>query len=214
MVSGLLGKKLGMTQIFDDQGNVVPVTVIQAGPCVVVQTKTREKDGYEAVQLGLVEPDRKPPRVPKPLEGHFSRAGVPPTRRLREFGHAAQEGDESPLKIGAQVLVGDVFQVNEKVDVAGRSIGRGFQGVTKRHGFGGGRATHGSMFHRAPGSIGASADPSRVYPGLRAAGQMGNVRVKQRNLRIVAIDAEKNLLLVQGSVPGCSGNYLEITRAL
>ncbi len=212
MLSGLLGRKLGMTQIFDEQGNVVPVTVIQAGPCVVVQTKSREKDGYDAVQLGLVEPSRKPPKATRPLAGHFGRAGVPPTRRLREF-HLVEGADGAGLKAGAQVLVGDVFAVNESVDVAGRSIGRGFQGVVKRHGFAGGRATHGSMFHRAPGSIGASADPSRVYPGLRGAGQMGNVRVKKLNLKVVAIDNEKNLLLVKGAVPGSRGNYLEITRS-
>lgn len=209
MVEGLIGKKIGMTQVFDDLGNVVPVTVIQAGPCVVVQRKTRDRDGYEAVQLGLVEA-RKPPRVNKPMEGHFG--DVPPTRVLREFGLSAEEDGED-LKVGAQVLASDVFKVDEKVDVAGKSIGRGFQGVIKRHGFHGGRATHGSMFHRAPGSIGQSAHPSRVFPGMKAPGQMGNVQITMRRLKVVRIDEENNLLLVKGSVPGSRGDYLEITRS-
>ncbi len=208
MIQGLIGKKLGMTQVFDSDGNVVPVTVLQAGPCVVVQKKTDEKDRYRAVQLGLVE-SRKVARPSKPREGHFQKAGVPPTRVLKEFAYG--EGDGEP-EVGQQVSVSDVFSVDQKVDVAGRSIGRGFQGVIKRHGFHGGRATHGSMFHRAPGSIGASAYPSRVYPGMKGAGQMGNARVKIRRLRVVQVDGEKNLLLVKGAVPGSRGGYVFITR--
>ncbi len=213
MIEGLIGKKLGMTQIFDEQGNVIPVTVLQAGPCVIIQKKVSDKDRYQAVQLGLVEPDRKTPKVNKPQEGHFKRAGVPPTRILKEFEYREAEGDEAPLEVGGQVLVGDVFQVGVKVDVAGKSIGRGFQGVIKRHGFHGGRATHGSMFHRAPGSIGQSASPSRVFPGMKAPGHMGDKNVKQRNLSIVKIDSEKHLLLVKGSVPGSRGRYVFITRS-
>ncbi len=209
MIQGLIGKKLGMTQVFDGDGNVVPVTVLQAGPCVIVQKKTAEKDGYQAVQLGLVEA-RKAPRVNRPLEGHFEKAQVPPTRLLKEFRF--EEGEEE-LEVGQQVLAKDVFQVNEKVDVSGRSIGRGFQGVVKRHGFRGGRATHGSMFHRAPGSIGASAHPSRVYPGMRGPGHMGDAKVKVLRLRVVQVDEEKNLLLVKGAVPGSRGGYVIITRS-
>ena len=207
MPQGLIGKKLGMTQIFDAQGNAVSVTVLQAGPCVVVQRKTAEKEGYNAVQLGLVEARKNSSN--KPQDGHFARAGVPPTRRLKEFGLS---GDED-VEVGAQVLVADIFNEDEKVDVAGTTIGKGFQGVIKRHGFSGGRATHGSMFHRAPGSIGQSAYPSRVMKGMKLPGQMGNKRVKKRNLRVVKIDSENNLLLVKGSVPGSRGNYVYITRS-
>lgn len=208
MVEGLIGKKLGMTQIFDDQGNAVPVTVLQAGPCVVVQKKTPEKEGYSAVQLGLLE--RKPARVNKPLEGHFRKAAVSAARVLKEF--KLLEGGED-VGVGDEVRVGAIFRPEDRVDVSGRTIGRGFQGVVKRHGFRGGRATHGSMFHRAPGSIGGSSFPSRVFPGMRAAGRMGNNRVKVRNLEIVKIDDERNLLLVKGAVPGSRGNYVFITRS-
>jgi large subunit ribosomal protein L3 len=211
MVQGLIGKKLGMTQIFDEQGNAVPVTVIQAGPCVVVQRKTRERDGYEAVQLGFVEPGRKY-RANKPQEGHFKKAGIPPTAVLKEFGLAEQEGSE-PAQVGGQVMVGDVFEIDDEVNVVGRVKGRGFQGVVRRHGFRGGRATHGSMFHRAPGSIGASAYPSRVLPGMRAAGRMGNNQMTVRRLTVVQVDPEKNLLLVKGSVPGTRNGYVCIMKA-
>lgn len=211
MVEGLIGKKMGMTQVFDEDGNVIPVTVIQAGPCVVVQKKTTQKEGYEAVQLGLVEPRRKV-RVNRPLEGHFEKAGVPPTRLLGEFSLAQGEGEEE-VKVGDQILVQDVFKPDDRVDVQGTTIGHGFQGVIKRHGFRGGRATHGSMFHRAPGSIGASAFPSRVLPGMRGAGQMGAKKVKIRKLRVVDVDVENNLLLVKGAVPGSRGNYVVITRS-
>ncbi len=211
MVVGLIGKKLAMTQLFtQEEGEAVPVTVLQAGPCVIVQKKTGDKDGYRAVQLGLVEA-RKPRRTNKPLEGHFKVAGVRPTRILREFPFSLSEGEE--LKIGQQLLVSDVFEVNQKVDVRGRTIGRGFQGVMKRHGFAGGQASHGSMFHRGPGSIGQSASPSRVLKGMKAPGHMGNRQVIARRLRVVQIDRENNLLLVKGAVPGSKGNYVSIFRS-
>ena len=192
MVQGLIGKKLGMTQVFDDDGRVIPVTVLKAGPCVVVQKKTMASDGYEAVQLGLVE--EQPARVNKPLAGHFEKAGVGATRRLREFGFTKSE--EKEIAVGDQVLVQDVFAVDDRVDILGRTIGRGFQGVIKRHGFRGGRATHGSMFHRAPGSIGQSASPSRVLKGMRAPGHMGNRRTTVKNLKVVRVDTGRRDTLV------------------
>ncbi|MDA2937023.1 50S ribosomal protein L3 [Acidobacteria bacterium AH-259-A15] len=208
MVEGLIGRKLGMTQVFDEEGRAIPVTVIQAGPCVVVQKTTSEKQGYSAVQLGLV--GKKKSRVNKPMEGHFKKAGLPPTRLIREFPFV--ETEEEKVNVGDQVLVQNVFRPNDLVDVSGRTIGRGFQGVIKRHGFHGGKATHGSMFHRAPGSIGASAYPSRVFPGKKGPGRMGNNRVTIRNLRVVQIDEENNLLLVKGAVPGSRGSYVVIRR--
>ena len=207
MLSGIIGKKVGMTQRFAQDGTVLPVTVLLAGPCVVVQRKTRERDGYEAVQLGLVEAG-KSIRATKPMEGHFKKAGAAPTRVLREFRLAAT-GD---LKVGDSVKV-TVFQVNDRVKVSGISKGKGFAGVVKRHHFRGGAATHGSMFHRAPGSIGASSYPSRVLPGMRAAGHMGQDRVTVRNLQVVEIREEDNLLLVLGAVPGANGTYLSIVKA-
>jgi len=208
MVRGILGKKVGMTQIFDEEGRVIPVTVVEAGPCVVVQRKSGEKDGYEAVQLGLVE-SRPRRNAPKPIQGHFAKAGVPPTRLLGEV--PVDDGDES--KPGDAVLA-DIFAVDEAVHVIGRSKGRGFQGVIKRHGFGGGRATHGSMFHRAPGSIGASAYPSRVYPGLGMPGQTGNRRVTVKNARVVKVDVDRNLLFIKGGVPGARNSYVRILKAV
>ncbi len=208
MVNGIIGKKLGMTQIFAEDGTVIPVTVIKAGPCVVVQRKTVAKDGYEAVQLGLVE-ERAPRHVNKPMKGHFQKAGVPPTRILREF---RIRGDEEGANVGDKVLVSQ-FVEDELVDVIGTSKGRGFAGFVKRHGFAGGRATHGSMFHRAPGSIGASAFPSRVLKGTRMAGHMGVERKTIKNLRVVRVDAEENLLLVRGAVPGPTGAYILIRKA-
>jgi large subunit ribosomal protein L3 len=209
MVTGIIGKKVGMTQVFAKDGTAVPGTVIQAGPCVVVQLKAAASDGYEAVQLGFVE-DR-PARVRKPLAGHYAKAGVPPTRVRREVKVAA--GSE-PLKAGDQVLVNGVFADGERVDVIGISRGKGFQGVMKRHNFRGGAATHGSMFHRAPGSIGASSFPSRVVKGMRAAGRMGGDRVTTRNLKVVQIDLENNLLVLKGSVPGAPGGYVIIRKAI
>jgi large subunit ribosomal protein L3 len=209
MVDGLIGIKMGMTQVFDEQGTVVPVTAIKAGPCVVVQRKAKDTDGYEAVQLGLVEFVR-PSRVNKPRTGHFKKAGVPPCRILREFHF--WKAEESP-KVGEQILVGQVFQPEDMVNVVGTSKGRGFAGLIKRHRFGGGAASHGSMFHRAPGSIGASAFPSRVYPGMRAAGHMGNENVTVQNLKVVGVKEQENILLVEGAVPGRNGGYVVIKKA-
>ena len=210
MLDGLIGRKLGMTQVFEEDGRVTPVTVIQAGPCVVVQKKDDEKDGYSAVQLGLVEA-RKATRTSRPMEGHFKKADVAPTRILKEFDFS--EAEDDPVNVGDNILVHKVFRINEYVDVSGRTIGRGFQGVMKRHGFHGGRATHGSMFHRAPGSIGCSASPSRVYPGTKLPGQTGDKPVKIRRLRVVRIDEDRNLIMVKGAVPGSKGNYVIVTRS-
>jgi large subunit ribosomal protein L3 len=206
-MNAIVGKKIGMTQIYSEDGLAVPVTVIQAGPCVVVQRKTTATDGYEAVQLGMVEATA-PRKVNKPRQGHFAKAGVEPTRRLVEF--RCTEVDE--VKPGDEVKV-SIFAIDEFVDVVGTSKGKGFQGVMKRHGFSGGRATHGSMFHRAPGSSGQSADPSRVFPGLRSPGQMGNKRITAKNLQVVRIDEESNLLFVRGTVPGARNSYVQISRA-
>ena len=204
---GILGKKLGMTQIFSDDGVVHPVTVIEAGPCLVVQRKGTDRDGYEAVQVGLVE-ERPLRRVSRPMSGHFQKAKVAPMRRLEEF--AVAPDDE--LTAGDQIKV-DLFEVDDYVDVVGASKGKGFQGVIKRYGFGGGQATHGSMFHRSPGSIGQASDPSRVFPGTRLPGRTGGGRITAKNLRVVKIDAEKNLLYVRGSVPGPNNGYVSIRRA-
>jgi large subunit ribosomal protein L3 len=208
MVTGIIGKKIGMTQLFAADGTVSPATVIKAGPCVVVQAKTRTTDGYDAVQLGLVE-DR-PARVNKPTAGHYKKANVPPTRVRREVRLTA-DGDAP--KAGDQVLV-SIFEGVQRVDVIATSRGRGFQGVVRRHNFGGGAATHGSMFHRAPGSIGASSYPSRVVKGMRMAGQLGNTRVTTRNLKVVKVDAENHLLIVRGAVPGGPDGYVLVRKAI
>jgi large subunit ribosomal protein L3 len=208
MVNGIIGKKVGMTQLFAPDGSVTPVTVIKAGPCIVVQKKTVNVDGYNAVQLGFVE-EKPPRRVNKPTEGHFKRAGVPPTRVLREV---RVEASEEATNVGDKILV-DMFNPNDLVDVIGKSKGRGFAGFIKRHGFSGGRATHGSMFHRAPGSIGQSAYPSRVIKGTKMAGHMGDERKSIRNLRVVAVDTENNLLMIRGAVPGPNGAYVLIKKA-
>jgi large subunit ribosomal protein L3 len=208
MVKAILGKKLGMTQVFAENGDVIPVTVLKVGPCVVMQRKTLQKEGYEAAQLGLVELP-PPRRVNKPMQGHFKKAGANPVRFLREVRLREGGGD---LKVGDKVLV-DVFAINDRVDVTGVSKGRGFAGFHKRHHFGGGGAAHGSMFHRAPGSIGASAFPSRVMKGMRAAGHMGNAGVTVRNLRVVQVLAEDNTLLVEGAVPGAQGGYVVVHKA-
>lgn len=209
MVDGLIGIKVGMTQVFDDDGAVIPVTVIRMGPCVVVQRKSKEADGYDAVQLGLVEFVR-PSRVKKPREGHFKKASVPPCKILREFGIADPEA--SP-KVGDQILVNQIFKPKDAINVTGISKGRGFAGMVRRHHFGGGAATHGSMFHRAPGSIGASAFPSRVLPGMRAAGHMGVERVTTRGLSVVRVQEQENLLVVRGAVPGRNGGYVIVKKA-
>jgi large subunit ribosomal protein L3 len=213
MVTGIIGRKVGMTQVFAQDGTVQPATVIKAGPCVVVQAKGVQTDGYEAVQLALVE--ETPAKVNKAIAGHYKKAGnVPPTRVRREMKVAAASGETAALKAGDQVLVGSVFKDGERVDVIGISRGHGFQGVVKRHHFRGGAATHGSMFHRAPGSIGASSFPSRVVKGMRAAGRMGGERVTTRNVKIVQVDAENNLLLIRGAVPGAPGSYIVVRKAV
>src|SRR6201987_1130334 len=204
MVTGIIGRKVGMTQIFDADGTVHPATVIKAGPCVVVQAKNAQADGYQAVQLGLVE--ERPAKVGKPLAGHYKKANVPPTRVRREVKVAS--GAEAP-KTGDQVLC-SIFADGERVDVIGTGRGKGFQGVMKRHHFAGGAATHGSMFHRAPGSIGASSFPSRVIKGMRAAGHMGAGRVTIHNLKVLRVDADNNLLIVKGGIPGAPDGYVMV----
>jgi len=211
MVNGIIGRKVGMTQLFGADGSVVPATVIKAGPCVVVQRKTKTIDGYESVQIGLVE--AAPAKVGKPLAGHYKKADVPPTRVRREIRLSTGGQDAADPKPGDQVLV-SIFQDGERVDVIGTSRGKGFQGVVKRHHFAGGAATHGSMFHRAPGSIGASSFPSRVVKGMRAAGRMGGDRITVRNLRVAKVDAENNLLIVRGAVPGAPAGYVLIRKAV
>jgi len=207
MSPGIIGKKIGMTQVFRADGQVVPVTLLQAGPCVVLQRKTPASDGYDAVQLALLEKAKKPNR---PQAGHMKKSGIEGgVRVVREFKLKGGNGDMKP---GDRVLV-DQFKPNEKVDVTGDSKGRGFAGVVKRHHFRGGDATHGSMFHRAPGSIGASSFPSRVFPGTRMGGHMGAAQVTVRNLEIVEVDAEDNVLMVKGAVPGPNGSYVTIRRA-
>ena len=208
MVTGIIGKKVGMTQLFAADGTVQPATVLKAGPCVVVQAKTVEADGYEAVQLGLVEV--KPTKENKPSQGHFKKAGVPATRVRRELKLKAG-GD--PLKAGDQVNV-SMFADGDRVDVIGTSRGKGFQGVVRRHHFKGGVASHGSMHHRAPGSIGASSYPSRVVKGMRMGGHMGAARVTVRNLKVIRVDAENDLLLVEGAVPGGPNGILVIRKAI
>ncbi len=207
MVEGIIGKKIGMTQTFDEQGNVIPVTVIQAGPCAVIQKKSVDRDGYAAVQLGFVESSpRKRPN--QPTLGHFKASEIPPTWILREF----RFDGSAEVKPGDQFTV-DIFQVGDRLNITGTSKGKGFAGVVKRWGFHGGRKTHGSMFHRAPGSIGASAYPSRVTKGKRMPGHMGSERRTVRNLTVVETDQEQNLLLVKGAVPGAEGGYLIIKKA-
>jgi len=207
MVNGLIAKKIGMTQLLQDDGTMVPVTIVQAGPCVVVQKKTALKDGYDAIQLGFVE-FIKPKNVNKPMGGHFKKANAAPVRVLREM---RTEG-EAAMNPGDKVMV-DMFNANEKVHVVGTSKGRGFAGFVKRHHFGGGRASHGSMFHRAPGSIGASAYPSRVLKGMRMAGHLGAARITVQNIQVARVDQENNLLYLHGAVPGPNGGYLVVEKS-
>jgi large subunit ribosomal protein L3 len=207
-VEGIIGIKLGMTQVFAEDGNLVGVTVLQAGPCVVVQRRTKEKDGYDAVQLGLVE-FVKPQRINKALTGHFKKANVAPSKILREV-RLPESKDET--KVGDRVLV-ENFRAGELVDVSGVSKGRGFAGGVKRWHYAGGDATHGSMFHRAPGGIGGSSFPSRVWKNQHFPGHMGNERVTAKNLKVIKVDTDENLLLVRGSVPGPSGTYIFIHKA-
>lgn len=208
MTPGILGRKIGMTQVFRPDGEVVPVTLLKAGPCVVVQRKTPLADGYDAVQLGLME-FVKPQRINKPSTGHLKKAGVDGVKFMREMRLTAGDDDFKP---GDQVLVGQ-FKPGEKLDVIGISKGRGFAGNVKRHHFRGGDGSHGSMFHRAPGSIGASSFPSRVFPGTRMAGHMGTQRVTVRNLEVIDVNAEDNVLIVKGAVPGPNGGYVVVRRA-
>jgi large subunit ribosomal protein L3 len=206
-MTAILGKKLGMTSVFDDRGESLPCTVIEAGPCFVAQIKTMEKDGYEALQLGFEE--KKERLVNKPMAGHFKKAGIAAKRLLREF----RGFDVSKFQVGAEVRVDSIFSKGDIVSVQGESKGRGFQGVVKRHHFGGGVRTHGQSDRmRAPGSIGSSSYPSRVFKGMRMGGRMGGEKVTVKNLRVVQIIPESNLILVLGSVPGYNNSYVEIHK--
>jgi len=213
-VSGILGKKVGMTQMFDEKGDVHPVTVLKAGPCVITQLKTMAKDGYDAAQIGYVD-FVKASKVNKAMTGHFSKSNVPPVRVLKEVAvetPAAKDGEESNgVKAGDRILV-DIFSDEKFVDVIGTSKGRGFAGVIRRHAFGGGPKSHGHMF-QVQGSIGASSFPSRVFPGQRMPGHMGHDQVTVRNLRIRGIDLDENLLMVEGAVPGPRDGYVLISKA-
>ncbi|MBI5587219.1 MAG: 50S ribosomal protein L3 [Deltaproteobacteria bacterium] len=207
MIEGILGKKIGMTHIYSEEGAMVPVTVIKAGN-FVVQRKTREKEGYDAVQVGFGE--KKESRVNKPMKGHFKKAGTPCLYRVMEF-----KGTElDNYKPGALVNCADVFKVGDFIDVSGESKGKGFMGSMRRHHFSGGAESHGSMHNRAPGSIGSSSDPSRVYKGMRMAGHMGSDNKTVQNLKVVGIRAEENVILVKGAVPGAVNGYVVIKKAL
>ena len=208
MSPGILGKKIGMTQVFRADGQVVPVTLVKAGPCVVTQRKTPNTDGYDAVQLGLME-YVKPSRINKPIGGHLKKASAEGVKFFREL--RLRSGD-SDLKLGDRILA-DSFKPKDKVDVIGISKGKGFAGVMKRHNFAGGPEGHGSMFNRAPGSIGASSFPSRVFPGMKMTGHMGVDQVTVRNLEIVEVDAEDNVIMVKGALPGPNGSYVVLRRA-
>jgi large subunit ribosomal protein L3 len=202
-MTGILGKKLGMTQVYDETGRMMPVTVVEAGPCCVVQVKTRERDGYEAVQVGFSEV-RKAKKVNRPMGGLFKKAGVKPYKILKEF----PMGD---FKVG-EILTVEKFKKGDVVSVSGVSKGKGFQGVMKRHNYAGGPGSHGSMFNRAPGSIGASSFPSRVWKNKGLPGHMGSEMVTVKNLKVVDVKTEQNLLLIFGAVPGSNGTYLEIRK--
>ncbi len=205
MIQGLIGKKVGMTQIFDDDGRVLPVTVLKAGPCLVVQKKINDTNNSRKVQLGLVE-DKKVKRVNKPMMGHFQKANVPPTQVLKEFFI-----DDDSLNVGDTVKV-DIFEEKEKINVVGTTKGKGFQGVVKRWNFGGGRATHGSMFHRRPGSTGMCAYPGKMIKGKKLPGRMGGKNKTVKGLQVVKVDTERNIILVKGAVPGFNDNYVFILK--
>src|SRR2546429_950563 len=213
-VTGILGKKVGMTQLFDDKGDVHPATVLQAGPCVVTQHKTQTRDGYDAAQIGLVE-FVKESRLTKPARGHLGKHNLPPVKFMREVPIEVEKAEKTEtdgvVKVGERVLV-DIFDGEKFVDIVGVSKGRGFAGVVRRHHFAGGPKSHGSMF-QITGSIGSSAFPSRVFKGMRMSGHMGNARVTVRNLRVLGVEKDDNLLVVEGSVPGPNGGYLVITKA-
>jgi large subunit ribosomal protein L3 len=202
-VTAILGKKLGMTQIFDEKGDMIPVTVVEAGPCCVIQVKTSEKDGYTSLKVGYQE-EKKLKRVNNAMKGMFEKAGVKPYRVVKEIPAAE-------AKVGDMITV-DIFQKGDRVRVSGISKGKGFQGVMKRHGFGGGPGSHGSMFGRAPGAVGQSASPSKVWKNLRLPGQMGSERVSVKNVTVVDVKADQNILLIKGAVPGHKGSYLEIKK--
>jgi large subunit ribosomal protein L3 len=204
-MNGILGKKLGMTQIYDEDGTAYPVTVVEAGPCVVVQRKTAETDGYDAIQVGLIE---EGVHANQPMSGHFAKAGVEPVRKMMEF----RVDPDLEVEAGDEIKV-SIFSTEDHVDVIGTSKGKGFQGVVKRHRHAGGRATHGSMFHRAPGSIGQSASPSRVFPGVKLPGHMGAKRVTVKNLQVVKVDEERHLIYLKGAVPGARNSYVGLRRA-
>lgn len=211
-VTGLLGRKIGMTQVFDDKGDVHPITVLKVGPCVITQLKTLAKDGYDAAQIGLVE-FVKASKVNKPMTGHFAKSNTPPVKFVKEFQLESSTGaeDDQQAKAGDRLTV-EIFNDTKFVDVIGTSKGRGFAGVVRRHGFGGGPKAHGHMF-QIQGSIGASSFPSRVFPGQRMPGHFGVDQVTVRNLRIRGIDAEENLLMVEGAVPGPRDGYVQISKA-
>ncbi|GBE02067.1 50S ribosomal protein L3 [bacterium BMS3Bbin06] len=202
-MTGILGKKLGMTQVFDEKGVVTPVTVVEAGPCRVLQVKTQKSDGYDAVQLGFDEIKKKK-KVNKPMTGHFKKPDLPPYRLLREFRSAE-------LSVGDEVTV-ERFQKGDRIAVSGVSKGKGFQGVMKRHNYGGGPGSHGSMFNRAPGSIGASAFPSKVWKNKGMPGRTGGERVTVKNLTVLDVRPEQNLLLIKGAIPGHNGSYIELRK--
>lgn len=206
-MKGLLAKKIGMTRVFLDDGRYIPVTVLEAGPCSIIQRKTLDTDGYEAVQVGFS--DLREERCNQAMAGHFKKGDVSPKTRLREFRIDA----DSELKPGDAIKV-DIFEVGDRVDISGTTKGKGFAGVIKRHGFSGGPGGHGSHFHRTPGSIGQSADPAKVYKGKKMPGRMGNVRRTTQNIEVVQVDAEKNLLVLRGCVPGPRGGVLEVKKSV
>ena len=207
MKKAIIGRKVGMTQIFDENGVAIPVTVIEAGPCTVVQVKTTETDGYDAVQLGYGEV--KEHKVNKPEKGHFTKGNVNPTKHLREF----RVDNASEVKVGDEIKV-DIFAEGDTVDIQGKTKGKGFQGVIKRHGQSRGPMGHGSMYHRRPGSMGSTSTPGRVFKGKKLPGHMGNTTVTIQNLKVVKVDTEKNAILVKGSVPGNKGVILKIKDAV
>lgn len=208
-MSGILGKKIGMTSVFDEKGESVPCTIIEAGPCIVTQIKTKAKDGYEAVQVGFE--DKKDKHVNKPMSGHFKKANVNPKKLIREFRNL----DVNKYQAGSEIKVESLFTAGDVVSVSGASKGKGFQGVVRRHHFGGGLRTHGQSDRvRAPGSIGSSSYPSRVFKGMRMAGRMGGTQITVKNLRVVQIIPESNLVLIRGSVPGYNNSYVEISKEI
>jgi len=206
-MKGIIGKKIGMTQIFTEEGNVIPVTVVEAGPIYVTQVKTEENDGYKAIQVAYE--DKKSKRVNKPMKGHFEKAGVAPKKHIREF----RVEDTNAYSLGQEIKV-DIFEAGEKVDVVGTSKGKGTQGPIKRHNQGRGPMSHGSKYHRGVGSLGASSYPSRVFKGQTMAGRMGNERVTIQNLEVVRVDSERNLLLIKGAIPGPKGGIVTIKEAV